>query len=239
MATRSRPAPTRRTTSRTPTVVAVTVLVLVAAVVFGGVLLSGGSEQPGRAIPVTPAPASYPTTVDGGVVVAGGPAPHTLDLYEDALCPACRSFEQRSGGPIARAVAAGRLQVRHHLVDLLDQRSDPPGYSSAAGNAMICAADSGAFPTVHASLYAAQPPEGGRGHDTAQLVDLGRRAGAGPGYAECVQGGRHAAAVAQNLRQAVTDPALRRDGGFGTPTMVLDGRLVEPGSPELDAVLAG
>jgi protein-disulfide isomerase len=214
-------------------------VVLVAAVVLGGVLLSGGSQDPGRAIPLTPAPATYPTGVENGVVVAGGPAPHTLDLYEDALCPACRAFEQRAGTAIAQAVATGRVQVRYHLVNLLEQRSDPAGYSTGAANAMICAAESGAFPAVHASLYAAQPREGGPGYDTGRLVDLGRRAGAGAGYAECVQSGRYNAQIAQNHQQAVADPALQRDGSFGTPAVVLDGRLREPGASELDSVLAG
>src|SRR5689334_17215084 len=104
MATRpQRPAPVNRTTSRTPTIVAVAVVVLVAAVVFGGVLLSGNGSSGGgtpAAIPDTPAPAQYATTVADGVVIAGGPAPHTLDLYEDALCPACQAFEQREGDRI-------------------------------------------------------------------------------------------------------------------------------------------
>lgn len=242
MATRpKRPAPVNRRTSRTPTIVAVAVVVLVAAVVFGGVLLSGNGSSGGApaAIPDTPAPAQYATTVDDGVVTAGGPAPHTLDLYEDALCPACQAFEQREGDRIAQAVAAGRLQVRYHLVNLLEQRSNPPGYSSAAGNAMMCAAENGAFPAVHTSLYAAQPPEGARGYDTAQLVDLGQRAGAGPGYADCVTTGRHVGEIALNFHNASNDPALQSQGSFGTPTVVLDGRLVEAGSPELDQALAG
>lgn len=241
MATRSkRPAPPRRTSSRTPTIVAVVVVVLVAVVVIGGVLLSGnksdGSAQP---IPVTPAAASYPTTVEGGVVVAGGPAPHTLDLYEDALCPSCQSLEQSYGARIAQAIAAGRVQVRYHMVNLLDQRSNPPGYSSQGGNAMICAAENNAFPTVHTSLYAAQPPEGGRGYDTGQLVDLGQRAGAGPGYADCVTSGRHIADIAQNYQQALSNPALQNNGSFGTPTIVLDGRTLRPGSADLTPILGG
>ncbi|GAA4914810.1 protein-disulfide isomerase [Actinomycetospora succinea] len=232
---------TKRTTSRTPTIVAIAVVVLVAAVVFGGVLLSGNGSQDaaGAGIPVTPAPAQYTTSVADGVVTAGGPAPHTLDLYEDALCPACQAFEQRDGDRIAQAVAAGRLQVRYHLVNLLEQRSNPPGYSSAAGNAMICAAENNAFPAVHTSLYAAQPSEGGRGYDTGQLVDLGQRAGAGPGYADCVTTGRHVGEVNLNFHNASSDPALLNQGSFGTPTVVLDGRLVQPGSPDLDPVLAG
>ena len=242
MSTRpKRPAPVKRTTSRMPMVIGVVVVVLVAAVVFGGVLFSGGggSGTSGQAIPVTPAAASYPTRVEGGVITAGGPAPHTVDLYEDALCPACQAYEQRAGTAIAQAVATGRVQVRYHLVNLLEQRSNPPGYSSAGGNAIICAAENGAFPTVHASLYAAQPPEGGRGYDTGQLVDLGQRAGAGPGYAECVTSNRHAGEIAQNFQQASTDPALQRNGSFGTPTIVVDGKLQQQGSTELDQVLAG
>lgn len=221
-------------------IVAVAVVVLIAVVVFGGVLLSGGdSESSGEAIPVTPAPAQYPTTVSGGVVTAGGPAPHTIDIYEDALCPACQAFEQRTGESIAQGIAAGRVQVRYHMVNLLDEASSPPGYSSSAGNAMICAAENGAFPTVHASLYAAQPSEGGQGYDTGQLVDLGQRAGAGPGYADCVTSGRHVDEIAQNYQQAATNPALQRDGSFGTPTIVLDGRRLDPGSPDLGPILAG
>lgn len=242
MATRpKRPAPPKRTTSRTPMIVAVAVVVLVAAAVFGGVFMAGNSSDgaASAAIPAASAPAQYATGVADGVVTAGGPAPRTLDVYEDALCPACQAFEQRYGEQIAQATAAGRVQVRYHLVNLLDQRSTPPGYSSAAGNAMICAAENNAFPAVHASLYAAQPTEGAGGYDTAQLVDLGQRAGAGPGYADCVTNGRHLGEVALNFQEASNDPALQREGSFGTPTVVLDGRLVQAGAPELDQALAG
>ncbi|MEJ2862324.1 DsbA family protein [Actinomycetospora flava] len=241
MATRpKRPAPPKRTTSRTPMIVAIAVVVLVAAVVFGGVFLAGNSSDDAQGgIPAVPAPAQYTTVVADGVITAGAPAPRTLDVYEDALCPACQAFEQRYGEQIAQATEAGRVQVRYHLVNLLDQRSSPPGYSSAAGNAMMCAAEDNAFPAVHASLYAAQPSEGGRAYDTGQLIDLGRRAGAGPGYAECVTNGRHLGEVAVNFQNASNDPALQRDGGFGTPTLVLDGRTVQAGSPELEQALAG
>ena len=243
MATRSkRPTTTQRTSSRMPTIVGIAVVVLVAIVVIGGVLLSGnGSEgSGGQAIPVAPAAAQYPTTVQDGVVTAGGPAPHTIDLYEDALCPACQAFEQSYGARIAQGIASGKVQVRYHLVNLLDQRSTPPGYSSQGGNAMICAAENNAFPTVHTSLYAAQPSEGGKAYDTGQLVDLGQRAGAGPGYADCVTGGRHVAAINQNFQTASTDPALQRQGSFGTPTIVVDGKLLQQqNTGDLDAVLAG
>ena len=164
------------------------------------------------------APAAYPTTVEDGVVVAGGPAAHTLDLYEDALCPACQAFEQRAGTPIAEAVAAGRVQVRYHLVNLLEQRSDPPGHSTAACNAMICAAESGAFPAVHASLYAAQPrsrARAGAGTTPASSWTSGSAPARGRATPSVVQGGRHAGEVAVNYRQAVNDPASSATGASG------------------------
>ncbi|MHC1560702.1 DsbA family protein [Actinomycetospora sp. C-140] len=241
MATRSkRPTTTQRSKSSMPTIVGIAVVVLVAVVVIGGVLLSGnGSDSSGgQAIPVAPAPAQYQTSVAGGVVTAGGPAPHTIDLYEDALCPACQSFEQSYGERMAQAIAAGKVQVRYHLVDLLEQRSNPPGYSSAGGNAMICAAENNAFPAVHTSLYAAQPTEGGKPYDTGQLVDLGQRAGAGPGYADCVTSGRHVGEINQNFQAASTDPALQRQGSFGTPTIVVDGKLLQQqNTGDLDTAL--
>jgi len=231
--------------SRGPRIAAVVTVLIVAVAVFGGIFLfggSGGTAAPAAPIPPTRVDATYPTSVQNGVVVAGpaAGAPHTLDVYEDALCPACRQFETQAGEPITAALDAGRLQVRYHLVNLLEDRSQPAGYSTAAGNAIICAAENGAFPSVHASLYAAQPEENAAGFTTEQLVALGQQVGAGPGYAACVQNGTHSAAVAQNLQQASTDPALQAPAGsFGTPTLVLDGRLQTSQNNQLASVLGG
>lgn len=235
-----------------PTIAAAVVGLLVVVVVVV-VVVTGGGSAPGsdgaapnavgrdQPIPVVAGPgATYPTTVADGVVVAGRPAPRVLDVWEDPLCPGCGEFERRAAEPVARAVTEGRLQVRYHLVNLLEQMSNPPGYSSAAGNAIMCAAENGAFAAVHTSLYAAQPGERGTGYSTEQLVDLGNRAGAGPGYAACVTSGRHTAQVAANLRAALGDPVLRRENGsFGTPSLVLDGRLQTGSGTELDTLLGG
>ena len=50
---------------------------------------------------------------------------------------------------------------------------------------------------------------------------------------------RHAGEIAQNFEQASNDPALQRQGSFGTPTIVVDGKLQQQGSTELDQVLGG
>ncbi|GLZ50391.1 hypothetical protein Acsp07_00080 [Actinomycetospora sp. NBRC 106378] len=222
------------------------VVVAVLAVVIGGVVLTQHSASSGPVDPATPAGSipisragtSFATTIDDGVVVAGRSAPHTLDVYEDALCPACQSFEARGGARIAKVVAEGKLRVRYHLVNMLDQRSEPEGYSTLAGNAMICGAENGIFPDLHVSLYTAQPEEGGTAYTVDQLVDLGQRLKAGPGYADCVRSAKYAPAITATFARVAKDPALRqpKTGSFGTPTLVMDGKILGPGDARLDAV---
>ncbi|MCD2188939.1 DsbA family protein [Actinomycetospora soli] len=232
-----------RRRSRTPMVVGI-VVVAVLAVVIGGVVFTQRTvgtvdpATPAGSIPISRAGAPFPTVVDEGVVVAGRSAPHTLDVYEDALCPACQSFESRGGARIAKVVAEGKLRVRYHLVNMLDQRSQPAGYSTLGGNALLCGAENGIFPDLHVSLYTAQPEEGGTGYTAEQLVDLGTRLGAGPGYADCVRSGKHDGQVAANFAKAAKDPDLRhqKTGSFGTPALVMDGTMLQPGDDRLDAV---
>lgn len=234
--TRAPKAPTGP--SRAPTLVAIGVVVLLALVV-GGFLYVRANSTPDTPT-ATAVAAAYPTSVDQGVVVAGT-GPTVIDVYEDALCPACRQFEALYGDRITTALDEGRVQVRYHLVNLLEEQSQPPGYSTTGGNALICAGENGGFAGLHDALYAQQPSEGGPGYTAEQLVALGTQVGAGPGYAECVRSGRYAGAVTQNYRQAVADPALQQTvsgrTGFGTPTVAVGGRTVNVTSPEFQAAI--
>jgi protein-disulfide isomerase len=246
--------------SRTPLIVGILV-VGVLAIVIGSTLFgqsddadaSGGGSSTTGPIPITRAAVQFPAKVDGGVVVAGpaapvtksakssrkAAAPHTLDIYEDALCPACQALESRGGARLAKAAADGALSIRYHLLNMLDQRSSPQGYSTLGGNAMMCGAENGIFPDLHVSLYTAQPDEGGVGWTVDQIVDLGKRLGAGPGFEPCVRNGAHARDITTNFGQAANDPKLVRQGasGFGTPTLVLDGSLLQPGDMRLDKLV--
>lgn len=236
---------TTRRGSRTPLIVGI-VVVAVLALVVGAVVLtqrsassgSGDPMTPAGSIPITRAGSQFPTQVDGGVIVAGRSSSHTLDVYEDALCPACRQFEARGGARIAKVVEEGKLRVRYHLVNLLDQRSQPKGYSTLGGNALLCGAENGIFPDLHVSLYTAQPDEGGAGYTAAQLVDLGQRLGAGPAYGDCVRSGKFSSEIARNFSQAAKDPDLRQkeSGSFGTPALVLDSTLVQQGDDRLNKI---
>lgn len=217
------------------TLIAVIAVVVLAVVVGGGLIWQRIQSDPGAPEAERTA-VDYDVRTDDGVVVAGADdAPVTVDIYEDFLCPACANFEQRDGDQIRAAIASGDIQARYHIVNILDEQSNPAGYSTDAGNAALCAAGAGAFPSFHASLLAKPPREGGRGYSIDQLVQLGRDLGVTDNAFEpCVRDGQHEQTIRDNGDAATSDPDLRRtfpDGskGFGTPTVVVDGTIADVG----------
>lgn len=209
--------PARGPDARRTTFIAVAALAVVALVVGVVVLVTRGS---GEAVVPT-----YPATAAGGVVTAGS-GPIVVDVYEDFLCPVCERFEERYGEELTTALNGNRITVRYHDVAILDDRTDPPGFSTRAANAALCAAQAGVFPAYHARLFDEQPAEGSAGLTDEQLVAFGADLGVDLG--PCVTGAANAADVAAATDAARSDPATRNpEGQFGTPTVLLDGARVD------------
>jgi protein-disulfide isomerase len=214
-------------------VVAAVTIVVALALVGGIGLWLQNRNQPNdlpAAIPVAAAGPEYPVALQGDTVVAGSPeAPVTIDIYEDFLCPGCAEFEKLYHQQLAQAAADGKARVVYHPVAILDAYSEPAGYSSLAAGAAFCAAQAGIFPRFHDSLFATQPAEGGPGWTSAQLQQLARDLGAGDGVARCMQAGtdRRVAASTEIARRFIS--GLRPDGRFGTPSVVVNGSLVDIG----------
>ena len=214
--------------------IAVAVVLAVGAVIAGFVYgNSVKNATEGASITVRTVALDVPVSRDGAVVTVGREdARVTIDVYEDFLCPACRSFEEQHGEAVERAVAAGDLRVRYHLINLLAERSDPVGYSTDAATAALLAADAGAFPSFHKSLFGDQPAEDARGWDREQLIALGAALGVtDPAFADGVRSGALADAVTAEYDRASTTDALLRDRGgekvFATPTVASAGTLVD------------
>lgn len=238
---------TARTTrsGRTGIVLGLAIVLVLAVVVVGGALWVNAhktAESSGVIPADTSAPDGLAVTLDrdtATVVVGAASAGVTVEVYEDPLCPACRQFEQTYGEPMAAKLTSGAIRVRYHLLNLLDNRSDPPGYSLRAANAMLAMAGVAPrkFLDFYHSLFAAQPREGARGHDTDQLVDLGRRLGVTDSrFTEQVTSGTYHRAIRESLDTATAEPTLRRpaaggDTSFGTPTVAVDGTLVDIADP--------
>lgn len=209
--------PTRGRDNRRATFIAVAVLAVVALVVGVVVLVT---RDTGEAVAPT-----YPATAAGGVVTAGS-GPIVVDVYEDFLCPVCERFEERYGQELTAALNENRITVRYHAVAILDDLTDPPGYSTRAANANLCATQAGVFPAYHARLFDEQPAEGGAGLADEQLVAFGTDLGVDLGA--CVAGAANAADVVAATDAARSDPrALNAEGRFGTPSVLLDGVRVD------------
>lgn len=219
-------AAARRGPSRTPIVAGVVVLVVL-VVVIGGYVFQHSRSAPATGGGVVAAQ-DVPVTTDGGTIVVGRPtAPVTLDVYEDALCPICAQLEQRDGAEVARALEAGSVQVRYHLLNFLDSRSASGDYSTRAAAAALAVARDGsgsAFPEMHAALFlpGTQPEEQASSDlSNAQLADLAARQGASAAAQQQISSGAlvaEAGADAQSAEQALTATGNQ----VATPT-ILDG----------------
>ena len=203
--------------NRSPMVV-VAVVIVIAVVVGGAVLLA-------RSFGATVEP-TYTATADGAVITAGT-GPKAIDVYEDYLCPSCERFEVRYGNEITTALNEGKISVRYHTIAILDEQSNPAGYSTRAGNAVLCSVTAGIFPRYHKKLFDEQPAEGSAGLSNEELIAFGTELGAQGDFAGCVQGDTHADAMAKETEKATTDTALQTEGRFGTPTVAIDGTKID------------
>lgn len=231
--------------------VVIIAVVVVAAAILGGVFWTisdrdkteGQTIQPGQSSSLA---ADVVQKRDGAVVSVGKPgAAKTIDVYADFLCPYCKMLEDKYGAQIKQAINSGQLTVRYHMVTLLNNSSNPPGYSLDSANAALAAADAHKFVAFHDALYANQPEEGKRGYDKAQLIKLGQDLGiTDPGFAQAVDAGTYNTQVQAAFDQAKTDPKLAQDLGggdfqFATPTVAVGGKAISASGDWLTKVLNG
>jgi protein-disulfide isomerase len=207
--------------SRTVIYVVLGVLVAVVLVAWAFMMFAGGSKAK--------VAATYTTTVQGSVVVAGKQAANTVDVYEDFLCPICGRFEANFSGELTQAINDGKVQVRYHPVAILNRATNPAGYSLRAANAGICAAEVGIFPAYHEKLFTEQPSEGSAGLTDQELIDKANQVGAPATFANCVSSGKYSKAVTAETLRAAKDTSLRAEGsnGFGTPTVTVNGKRAD------------
>ncbi|MGH4024492.1 MAG: DsbA family protein [Pseudonocardiaceae bacterium] len=229
-AAKAAPATATETRGGRRATVTVVALTLLALIVGGGMWFLHQRDLP-AAIPVADAGPSYPVAPQGDTVVIGNPdAPVTIDVYEDFLCAGCGQFEQLYGSQLEIAAEEGQAQVVYHPVAILDDYSEPTGYSTLAGGAALCAADAGVFPRFHDSLFDTQPQGNGPGWTSAQLQQLGTALGAGPEFGRCVQGDHERIGTATDQARDYLS-SRRPDGRLGTPTILVNGAITDTSEP--------
>lgn len=156
--------------------------------------------------------------VTAGVVNDGAPE---LAVYLDFSCPACGDFELVNGEDLRSMAEAGEATVVYHPVNILDRSPDHTGYSTRAAAALAEISESSpehAFDFV-ALLFENQV--GGEGHSDEQIAEFARAVGVPDDVIAKLSEGRYMEWVQQARLQA------SRDGMTGTPTIGLDGDLID------------
>jgi protein-disulfide isomerase len=181
------------------------------------------------------APSTAPTVVPsfGPVTIAEGrpiplgsaDAPATLRLYSDFHCPHCAEFEEKYSGVLNDALARGSARIDLYPMAFIDEGS------SAASNAMACAAEGGFGYAYYTGLYANRTL---RWSDD-QLLELARVVGAAatPEFQDCVTTRAHADWVAS------INTVADEEGVTGTPALFLNDQPVDVSklTPEILATM--
>ncbi|WP_314172758.1 thioredoxin domain-containing protein [Streptomyces winkii] len=91
------------------------------------------------------------------ILVGGGSAKKTVDIYEDLRCPACAQFEQGAGKILVKGADENKYKLKVHLGDLIDGNLGGDGSKnaiSALGAALNV--DKDAFVEYKDKLYSPQ-----------------------------------------------------------------------------------
>lgn len=150
-------------------------------------------------------------------------APVTVTIYEDFMCPFCGDFEAASRAALQKDVDAGKVQLRYHVLNFLDDRSTSD-YSTRAANAYAAVLDAAgpqAAKEFHDLMFENQPEEGSAGLSDRQLLDYAVQAGAPRATVS-------RAIEARTFEQWVDNGTEQasKDGVNATPTVQVDGKTV-------------
>jgi protein-disulfide isomerase len=169
---------------------------------------------------------------DGSMVLAdrSGDAP-VLDIFEDYDCPICKEMHARVDATIQRLAREGKVRVVFHPVTIF--QAEPMRSNSVRAAAAARCVPEANWLAFRDELYAIQPAPHGvaSGFTVRELVQAARKVGAA--VDSCVTAQSYAKA---HLEQSAK---IRLEG---TPTLLLDGRLLgdEAFDPAaLERVIAG
>lgn len=149
-------------------------------------------------------------------------AEHEVVIYEDFICPACKTFEDAYAGELDAAVAEGRATVEYRPLNFLTQFGDYSERSANAFAVVLEAAGPQPAKEFHDILYAEQPPENGDHPDDDWLVEKAVEAGAEESDVRAGIEELEFQGWVDNGVKAATSAGVR-----GTPTVIVDGEAID------------
>lgn len=149
--------------------------------------------------------------------------------YVDWACPVCKQFEGAYADQILDRVKTGEATLAIQPVSILDRSYQNSRYASRAANAAMCVANFAPdkFLAVQTQFFDNQPQEGSKGLTNAEIAKLVKAGGAtGSDISECLSTERYKGWVTKSTQAVVGNPALQGQQGFGTPTILVNGKMV-------------
>jgi len=195
----------RRPSGRQVAIAGVVAVVAVAAFIA----ISGGtSAPPASTVPPVVRQASHVRGVDA--------APVTIEEWADFQCPACGQFARATVPQLLSTyIAQGKVKlVFRHFAFLGSE-------SQWAAEATECADEQGKFWEFHDRLYASQAGENRGAFSKDNLKRMGDALGLGPSFAACVDSGRYAQIVRDEVKVG------EGRGVKVTPTLFVGERKIE------------
>lgn len=183
------------------------------------------------AVPATGTPSAVPTSGSGGAVA--------VTEYVDWACPVCKQFEAAYADQILDKVKSGDATLAIQPVSILDRSYQNSRYASRAANAAMCVANYAPekFLDVQTQFFENQPTEGTKGLTNAEIAKLVKAGGAtGANVSECLSSEQFKGWVTKSTSAVTANPALQGAQGFGTPTVVVNGKRLDDLSTVITAI---
>lgn len=165
---------------------------------------------------------------DGTTVVVGKKdAEKTLELYEDARCPVCATFEQANGETIEKDVEAGKYKVKYIGATFIDNSDNGEGSKntlSALGAALNVSPE--AFLEYKGALYSQKNHPAEQDDKFAKddyLIKVADEVDALKGNKKFQQNVQDGTFDAWAMKMSAT---FDKSGVQGTPALKMDGKAV-------------
>ncbi|MFJ2620902.1 DsbA family protein [Glutamicibacter sp. NPDC087344] len=176
------------------------------------------------------APEKQPATAEPRDLTVGKAGePVNITMYVDANCVHCADFEATYGDQVNEWLAAGDITIDYRNVGYLDGGS-PTNFSSRGANALACVANDNAaayMPFVTALWGHYEQGE----MKNAELAEMAIASGASENVTSCIDKGTFRPFV------QYTTNAAKYDGVAGTPTLVVQGKVLDLASDDFPTVV--
>lgn len=152
-----------------------------------------------------------------------------VDVYLDYMCPICGQFEELNGPELDELRANGDITLVLHPVSILDAQSQGSSFSTRSAQAFAYVAENAPAQALafNTEMFVKQPAEGTKGLSNDEIAAIATSVGVPEDVAKGIKDGTY-----NKFIDALTEIAfnneklLNEQGGFGTPTILINDEKV-------------